>query len=70
MFKRVVSGRADPIRPIMLNGFHGLCRVTREIAVFVVSGASARLCKRVVFGSSLNGSRVLTGRVWYPFCQP
>jgi len=54
----------------MLNGFHGLCRVTREIAVFVVSGASARLCKRVVFGSSLNGSRVLTGRVGYPFCQP
>jgi len=33
--KRVVSGRVDPFRPIMLNGFHGSCRVTREIIVFV-----------------------------------
>jgi hypothetical protein len=28
--KRIVSGCFDPIRPIMLNGFHGLCRMTRE----------------------------------------
>jgi hypothetical protein len=33
--KRVVSGRVYPIRPIRLNGFHGSCRVTREITVFV-----------------------------------
>jgi len=29
------TGRVDPIRPMMLNGFHGLCRVTRKIIVFV-----------------------------------
>jgi hypothetical protein len=29
----VQTGRVDSIRPIMLNGFHGLYRVTCEIVV-------------------------------------